>query len=169
MPQANLYLRKANDELVSHCRCSPSDAWISSPAQMDCPWCGCGWLFVCGRCRKSFTFGEAFETTEPYDQIARRFMPRYGSRAPEADEITKWVEWMRILTKGIQAGQRCVYLDGWILPIDDGAVSVEGWHSTHQIKFVPQVEALARRQVIDELLSSKDYWLSTKLPDDETG
>jgi hypothetical protein len=49
----HLYLRKANDDFVSHCKCPKADSLISSPGQMDCPWCGCGWLFICSRCNKA--------------------------------------------------------------------------------------------------------------------
>ena len=45
-----VYLKKASNELISHCGCEESR--ISYPAQMDCPWCGCGWLFSCITCRK---------------------------------------------------------------------------------------------------------------------
>ena len=74
---------------------------------------------------------------------------------------------MQILTKGIEASQRCVYLDGWIIPTDDENVSIVGWHSAHEIGFVPHVAALGRKEVIDELLGSKEYWLRTKLPDND--
>jgi hypothetical protein len=29
----HLYLRKANDDLVSHCRCANADAFITAPSQ----------------------------------------------------------------------------------------------------------------------------------------
>ena len=54
-----VYLVKANNDLISHCACS--NAVIGAPAQMDCPWCGCGWLFVCSKCRKAFSFARAEE------------------------------------------------------------------------------------------------------------
>src|SRR6266566_1407987 len=62
-----IYLRKANDNLVSHCKCD--EAYISAPSQMDCPWCGCGWLFTCSHCRKAFTFAEAVEGDFALDQM----------------------------------------------------------------------------------------------------
>ncbi len=37
-----VYLVKANDDLVSHCRCERT--FIGAPSQIDCPWCGCGWV-----------------------------------------------------------------------------------------------------------------------------
>ena len=39
-----IYLEKDNDQLVSFCSCEP--AYITYPPQLDCPWCGCGWLFT---------------------------------------------------------------------------------------------------------------------------
>lgn len=44
-----IYLIKDNDDLCSHCACET--AYITFPPQMDCPWCGCGWLFSCTACR----------------------------------------------------------------------------------------------------------------------
>jgi hypothetical protein len=68
----HLYLRKANDGFVSHCKCDKADALISSPSQMDCPWCGCGWLFICSRCCKAFTFVEAVQVDESWEKTADR-------------------------------------------------------------------------------------------------
>ena len=49
------YIAKANNDVLSHCQCA--DTLAAGPAQLDCPWCGCGWLFSCIKCRKAFTFG----------------------------------------------------------------------------------------------------------------
>jgi hypothetical protein len=65
-----IYLQKDNDDLVSHCRCR--EAFISYPPQMDCPWCGCGWLFSCIKCRKAFTFARAVEVNDSWEELACR-------------------------------------------------------------------------------------------------
>lgn len=54
-----LYLVKKNDDVISHCKCEES--FVGEEGQLDCPWCGCGWLFSCSKCRKAFTFSEAAE------------------------------------------------------------------------------------------------------------
>ena len=159
----HLYLRKANDDLVSHCRCGKADALISSPGQMDCPWCGCGWLFICSRCRKAFTFAEVVEINESWGQTADRTIRALYRREPEEGEAEEWVGFMKILLKDIQSGLQYVYLDGWVIPTTAGGVHIQGWHSHHDLEFVPQVAALEDPQVQTSLLSSREYWLSTAI------
>jgi len=161
----HLYLRKLNDDMVSHCHCPSDDAWISSPGQMDCPWCGCGWLFICGRCGKAFTFAEAFETSEPWAQIAARVMPQFGDSKPTSAKVDSWIQFMKILLKEITSGQTYVYLDGWVISTRAKGVHLDGWHSRHDLDFVPQVVELAGESAIDEVLGSPDYWQSTKVKD----
>jgi len=66
----HLYLAKANNNLISHCACP--DALVTFPPQIDCPWCGCGWLFTCIECRKAFVFERAIESDSPWHELARR-------------------------------------------------------------------------------------------------
>jgi len=162
----HLYLRKANDDFVSHCKCAKADALIVAPCQADCPWCGCGWLFSCIRCRKAFTFAEVVETKESWEEIAERdYRGRFDSE-PDSDDVAEWIEGMTILLKGIRRGQKYVYLDGWIIPTNADGVNIEGWHSRHDLGFVPQVAALEDPKVRTGLLSLRKYWLSTAIERD---
>jgi hypothetical protein len=159
----HLYLRKADDNLVSHCRCTKADALISSPCQMDCPWCGCGWLFICSQCRKAFTFAEAFEIDESWEATADRTIRALYQHEPEPGETEEWAGFMQILLKNIEPGQHYVYFDGWVFSTTAEGVRVEGWHSQHDLDFIPQVAALDNPDVRASLLSSKEYWLSTAI------
>src|SRR5437868_4230473 len=105
------YLRKANDDFVSHCKCNKVDALISSPGQMDCPWYGCGWLFVCNQCRRAFTFAEAVEVEESWEVTADRSIRGRFQRPPEPGEVEEWIGFMKILLDGIETGQKYVYFD----------------------------------------------------------
>src|SRR5690349_1929085 len=100
----HLYLKKASNELVSHCTCD--DAPITFPPQMDCPWCGCGWLFCCANCRKAFTFAVAVELDESWEATAMRDL---GNRSPDfkptEDDIAAWVEAMQELCGELEVGQ----------------------------------------------------------------
>jgi hypothetical protein len=58
----------------------------------------------------------------------------------------------------VKVGIKYICLDGAIIPADAGAVQFEGWHSRHDLDFVPQVAALEDRSVITDLLSSSKYW-----------
>ena len=156
----HLYLRKANDGFVSHCKCNMVDALISSPGQMDCPWCGCGWLFICGRCRKAFTFAEGVEIDESWEDTGDRTIRALYQREPEPGEVEEWVGFMKTLLKGIKAGEKYVYLDGYVIPATADGLTIEGWHSRHDLDFIPQVAALTDMTVRDGLLCSRDYWMS---------
>jgi hypothetical protein len=162
------YLRKANDELVSHCKCDKTDALISSPGQMDCPWCGCGWLFICSRCHKSFTFAEAVEVIEEWEETADRSIRGMHQRPPENGEVEEWVEFMKMLLKGIKLGEHYVYLDGWVIPTTAEGVHIEGWHSQHELDFVPQVAAVTDPDVCTDFLGWWEYWRSTALERKDT-
>jgi hypothetical protein len=162
----HLYLRKANDQLISQCQCDNSDALISSPCQMDCPWCRCGWLFTCSRCRKAFTFAEAFEVNETWEDTADRTIRAIYQREPEPGEIKEWVGFIQLLLRDIQRGDQYVYFDGWVFPTTAEGIRVEGWHSMHDLDFIPHVAALDNPDVTDSLLSSKGYWLSAAIEQD---
>ena len=81
----HIYLRKANDDFVSHCECAKADALISSPGQMDCPWCVC----------------------------------------------------------------------------------IEGWHSHHDLDFVPQVAAMDNPDIRNDVLCSREYWQSNRVESEQ--
>lgn len=133
-----IYLRKANDDLISHCKCG--DGYISAPAQMDCPWCGCGWLFICSECRKAFTFAEAVEVDFSLEEMAERDLQRVepAGKQPSEEDVKSWVEFMGMFLRGAQAGQRYVYFDSYIVPIDADGLKIAGiihrmiWPSSHR-------------------------------------
>ncbi len=159
----HIYLRKANDDFVSHCKCDSAAALISSPGQMDCPWCGCGWLFICGWCRKAFTFAEGVEVNESWDDTGSRTIRALYEREPEPGEVEEWVDWMKIILKGVQCGEKYVYFDGYVIPVTADGITIEGWHSHHQLDFVPQVAALSDADVRDGLICSREYWQSNRV------
>ena len=157
-----IYLVKDNDDLVSHCRCK--NAFITFPPQMDCPWCGCGWLFTCTDCRKAFTFARGVEVDETWEGIAARDLKCRSGRDAAADELREWVDAMKVILKGIRVGGRYVILDGWIIDVDAESVGIEGWHSVHQLPFVPQVKALKDQVVLRDILANERYWVERRVP-----
>jgi hypothetical protein len=80
-------LRKTNDDFVNHCKCAKADALISSPGQMDCPLCGCEWLFNCSGCGKAFTFAESVEVDESWEETGDHIL-----RVP-VNQLA-WDEWV---------------------------------------------------------------------------
>lgn len=162
------YLRKANGDVIDHCDCS--DGYISAPGQLACPWCGCGWLFSCSHYRKAFTFAEAVEVDFTLEELARRDLQHWtpAGSEPSKDDIESWVEFMRALLEGVEAGQRYVYFDGVLIRTDADGVSFEGLHSSHDLAVVPQVEALRDQSIIRDLLCNPQYWHETALKVDDS-
>ena len=82
------FLFKANDDVLSHCGCSGEPAM--STGQLDCPWCGCGWLIACSNCAKSFTYAVVRETHVPLVELGRREVRRRGIKSVTEEEIEDW-------------------------------------------------------------------------------
>lgn len=163
-----IYLRKANSNVVNHCKCA--DGYISAPGQMDCPWCGCGWLFTCSDCRKALTFAEGVEVDFTLEEMALRDLQHWNraGTAPSAEDIQGWVDFMRTFLQGVELGRRYVYLDGVVIPTDADGITFEGIHSSHDLAVVPQVEALRDQSIIRDLLSNPRYWHESALQRDES-
>jgi hypothetical protein len=157
----HIYLTKANDDLVSHCRCQ--QALITYPPQMDCPWCGCGWLFTCIECRKAFTFARGIMVDESWEQTAERDLRNRFKQPAKAEHITQWVTAMKQLLADIQVGEEYVYLDGFFIPKNATAIEVEGWHARHDLPYVPQVAAMSDRAIVSKILADRAYWDSGKI------
>jgi len=177
MPQSNaprkptskghLYLQKANDKLVCHCTCD--EAFITFPPQMDCPWCGCGWLFCCATCRKAFTFAKAVQVNESWEETALRDLKNRGAGfdEPTEDDVAAWVEAMQVMCQDLEPGEEYVYLDGWFIPTNTEEIVIEGMHSYHELDGVPQVIALQDKSAVSDLLSNQEYWLENQIEEED--
>ncbi len=151
-----LYLVKKNDELISHCKCEES--LVGDPGQLDCPWCGCGWLFSCTKCRKAFTFAEAKELDKTWEEVAKEDLLGYSNKEPESDDINNWIECMQQMMSHIEVGKTYIYLDGSFIPADEENFEFEGWKSKHNFYKTPQVIALEDKEIIEQVLSNPQYW-----------
>jgi hypothetical protein len=160
-PTVGVFLAKANDNLISHCNCQ--ETFIGAPAQMQCPWCGCGWLFVCPKCRKAFTFARAEMCDLTWQQLAHRDLDGKYGKQPSQDEIDEWIGFMKMLTKDIQLGNDYAYIDGWIFPTSETQLQFEGMHARHELDVVPQAAALSDRQSLEQTLGNRRYWDERKL------
>lgn len=154
--KVGLFLRKANDDLVSHCKCEPF--WISPPGQMDCPWCGCGWLFACPKCRSAYTFAVAAKCDLTWEELAHLDLDSRYDDPPTDEDIDLWIDFMKQFTEDIEEGQQYVYFDGWAIPVDAEEFDVEGIYANHQLPAVPQAVALEEPSVIEEVLANENYW-----------
>jgi hypothetical protein len=160
-----IYLIKDNDDLVSHCRCDP--AYITSPPQIDCPWCGCGWLFVCTTCRKAFTFARGVEVDESWEELARRDLIGKWTDTPSDEDIREWIVAMQEILADVKVGNQYVCMDGLIIPTDAGHVRFRGWHAEHDLDFVPQIAALGDDSVMERILGNPRYWQARAIARDD--
>lgn len=160
-----LYLKKANDDLVSWCTCG--DGRIALPGQLDCPWCGCGWLFSCLTCRKAFTFAEGVEIEADLRDLARQDLAKRWRTEADEEDLDAWVDAMQALLEGVELGKRYVVLDWEVIPADASGVEFEGLHAAHQLPYVPQVQALEDASIREEVLENVDYWTSRALPEED--
>jgi len=167
MAKAITYLVKDNDDLCCHCHCQ--DALITFPPQMDCPWCGCGWLFTCMTCRKAFAFARGMQVQRTWEQLAYRDLEGRWDRPPEDDDVTQWIAAMQELLAHVEAGKQYVCFDGLFLPTDVKSVQFEGWHAKHDLDFVPHVAALDDYFVMEDVLSNEDYWQANSIRGDNDG
>jgi hypothetical protein len=106
------------------------------------------------------------EVNESWEQTAVRTLRALYEREPEPSQCEEWIGFMKILLKGIKPDQQFVYLDGWVIPTTANHVRIEGWHSQHNLEFVPQVAALHDPEIRTSLLSSREYWGSTAIEDE---
>ena len=151
-----VYLEKSSDDVLSHCRCE--QALVTYPAQLDCPWCGCGWLFSCLDCRKAFMFARGIETDRSLRDIAAEDLLKRSGKQPTPAKVREWVGAMEDLLSDVIPGQEYVYLDGAYLPATFGAVELQGWYANHRFRVLPQVASRSNAQAYLRDLSREAYW-----------
>ncbi len=156
-----IYLKKSSNDLLSHCKCE--DALISYTAQLDCPWCGCGWLFSCIQCRKAFSFAEAVELDMSWEEIAQLDIYKHSKEKASSGDISDWVEDMEWMLQDIEIGTKYSILDGVVIPVESGAFEYKGWNSKHKFESNPHIAAINDDQVIQTKFSNREYWESNKV------
>lgn len=164
-PMKITYLKKVNDDLISFCSCG--DGRVTFPAQMDCPWCGCGWLFSCITCRKAFTFAEGVEIETSWPDLARDDIRNHWNEEPSEEDVDSWVEAMKEILAEVRVGEHYVIVDGLVIPVDSSELKFEGWAARHDFKELPQIRALADKAVLEERLANREYWLANALSEEE--
>jgi hypothetical protein len=159
-----VYLRKACDDVIAHCSCG--DGRITFPAQLDCPWCGCGWLFSCITCRSAFTFAEGVELETTWEQLAREDRTNYWHKEPSEERVHDWVEAMKELLQDVKVGKRYAILDGSIFPADSKAIQFDGWHARHRFDVLPHFRPSCNKSTLEEIFGDRRYWQTNALPEE---
>ena len=138
-----------------------------SSGQMDCPWCGCGWLITCSKCSKAFTYAEIRETDIPLIELGRREVLRRGLTSVTEKEIEDWALAIQTDLADFPVGQLIVYLDGEYLPLNSKNIQFEGWYAKHKLEKLPHLEALKNPELLNSMLGDSGYWLDREIPDRE--
>ena len=158
-------LVKANDKLLSFCKCT--EGAFATTGQVDCPWCGCGWMFSCTKCRKAFIFAKVVETQLSCEEIAQIDQSSYADRPAGIDDegVVEEAAWLRAELEGLEVGTECVILDGKVIPTSARDIAFDGWFAHHDLEMPPQIQAGDSREEVLKLLGDTDYWLSRELPE----
>jgi hypothetical protein len=164
-PGRHKFFFKANDDVLSHCPCEGAPAM--STGQLDCPWCGCGWLIACSLCGKSFTFAEVRETDIPLVELGRREAAARGLTGISDDEVAAWAGGMADTLDLFEVGDIVVYLDGEYWTVDSTDIAFDGYFARHQLDRLPHVEALSDPAHLNRVLGNPKYWFDRELPDRE--
>jgi hypothetical protein len=164
-PAMTKFLFKANDDVLSYCSCAGQPAM--STGQLDCPWCGCGWMISCSSCKKSFVFAEIAETDVSMQELGRREALARGLTDIDDNDVRDWAEAMTEALAPFAVGQIVVYLDGEYLPVDATDVAFTGYYAEHDFTRLPHFEALADPGRLRAVLGERGYWIDRERPDRE--
>ena len=82
---------------------------------------------------------------------------------PGEEAVGRWVEWMTVLLRAVEVDREYVYLDGFYIPADLGAIQFDGFFARHDLPWVPQTQALDDPTVVDQILTEVDYWEQNKI------
>ena len=159
-----IYLRKANDDLLSHCDCG--DGRITSSPQADCPWCGCGWLFTCIGCRKAFSFAVGVELDMTWEELARADLAGLGLPEISESDVEEWVDDMQGWLADVVPGREYACLDGVLWERDARDVEFEGIYASHRFDRLPHLDVLAGKSAVGDVLGSVEYWQANQLEED---
>ena len=138
-----------------------------STGQLDCPWCGCGWLIACSKCAQSFTFAEVRNTELSLEELGRREARTRGLATVTEDELADWAAGMAEALDYFDVGDIVVYLDGSYWTIDATNVEFSGYYASHSLERLPHAEALSDPPRLSAILGDQRYWLDREKPDRE--
>lgn len=159
------FLFKANNEILSHCNCENEPA--ISEGQMDCPWCGCGWLISCSRCGKAFTLAEIRETNISMEELGRREAAARGLSNISEDNIRDWAGGMTEALAPFAVGDIVIYLDGCYWNIEAENIKFDGYFASHDFDQLPHAKARNDPEALRGILGNVEYWTDRELPDRE--
>jgi hypothetical protein len=162
-----LHITRASSDGVCFCDCK--DCLMAVPDQLDCPWCGCGWLLTCDKCGKAFTFGKVVEIDADLDDLIRADLAKRGYSKRDVKEFAGPArELMDIVLSDLEKDVEYVYLDGVLIPIDaEGPIEFEGMHSRHWLDSLPHLGLRSDPDALAGSLADPEYWESRRLEEED--
>lgn len=162
-----LVLKKASEDGVCFCTCK--EGLVGVPNQLDCPWCGCGWLFCCVTCGKAFTFATPVEVDADLTELVRQDYLRRGYEEDELAELVEpGVEYLTDMYEDLEPGHEYVYLDGAIIDTaTEPPIQFEGFAAAHDLAAIPHLAARQDPSQFDATVGDPEYWESRALPEED--
>lgn len=157
------YLAKANDNVISHCKCEAPLA--SPPGQLDCPWCGCGWMICCTKCGKAFVFGKVVEADATYESLIRADYAQRGYSSVTDEEIQNDARMMEEMLAPFAVGETVIYLDGCYFSLGEAPIEFEGLYASHKLDRLPHAVAIEQPNYLRQILGDTAYWFERERPD----
>lgn len=157
-----LWLARSRSDVCCHCTCK--QGLVGIPGQMDCPWCGCGWLLSCIKCRKAFTFAKPVRVEQSAEELAEADFRAMFKRKPSKKEVAEWAGSLLEFFGDLEEGLEYCYLDGALIPTNETEIKFEGLFAKHSLKKLPQVLALTKPGILETTLASPEYWTSRERP-----
>ncbi len=150
-----LHLERASSEGICFCKCKR--ALVAVPDQLDCPWCGCGWLFMCVFCGKAFTYAKAVPVNTPLAEIVERDLVGRGWEK-DRTMTREGVTYMKWMLEQVQEGVQYGFLDGLLVPMGLRNIKLDGRSAVHRIKILPHERELKTPGSLMKELSRVSYW-----------
>ena len=100
-------------------------------------------MIPCGKCGKSFTYGNIVETDDTYEALIRDEFVRRGSNLTQ-EEVQRYARLMEEMLSPFDVGDTVVYLDGCYFSLDEAPIEFEGLYASHKLERLPRAIALDR-------------------------
>ncbi len=159
-----VHLERSSRDGVCLCECPR--ALVGMPGQMDCPWCGCGWLFNCAACGRSFTYAKPVWISMPLGQIVEQDMLARGWKH-DPSAFAAAAEGMAEMLSKVEGNGEYVYLDGLFLPLQTRNTEVQGTSANHKITVLPHLLERRMPGTLESVLGDGKYWWDNKRQDVE--
>ena len=115
------------------------------------------------KCRKAFTFAEAFEIETTWEELAQMDIYNHSKEKATDEDISDWVQDMKGIFHGVQVNRQYSILDGEVIDVQAELIDYEGWHAYHAFESNPHIKALSDSSVIENTFANREYWETNRV------